>query len=95
MESNKRKLQIRAFEFLDRALSNDMKKSLSSDQMNEILRCIVNWLYVDRDEINLCVLLDITAYITKRKLDAEAKGERVKPVDLSDHPDFLRDLQKL
>ena len=64
--------------------------------MNEILRCIVNWIYHDRNEINLHVLLDITAYITTRKKEAQKIGRTLTHEELSDdHPDFLRDLQKL
>ena len=96
METNKRKLQIRAFEFLDRNLPPEIKKSLDSSQMDCILRCIVNWLYVDRNEINLCVLLDITNHIAKRAAQQKILGQPISldPV-LDDNPDFLRDLQKL
>jgi hypothetical protein len=52
MESLKEDLKKGLFEHLDEHLDQTAKAGFNSSQLNEILHCVVDWVYQDRAEIS-------------------------------------------
>jgi hypothetical protein len=83
-------IQRRAFDYLNKNLDEATKRSLSGQQLREILRCIADWLYAERTGAMIEMADHLVKKITKTK---DAMVEETKPVTPA--PDFMHDLEKL
>jgi hypothetical protein len=83
-------IQKRAFDYLNKHLDAETKRSLTGVQIQEILRCIADWLYAERTGAMIEMANHLVKKITKTK---DAIVEERTPIAPS--PDFMDDLEKL